>query len=273
MGQGEFVLTNCLNTFKVHSCHQPIRPGISVTTAFAIESWHGVVKIFRNGMSAIPAGVTVAGNTITFGGGAVVVVQLSDVAGSLTVKLPATCCGNVEGLCGHFNPDADFEDIFTNSSGMAGHYPANWWGGPYGGAYQTEFAHSFKLSASDADALFTAAECASGDPDEPDEPPEPFEDCPELEADAREQCPEGRFQQNCLIDVGVTCNLTVWVNESKAAEEGFEEVDDGSIVVHNITGGCLLVHVPATVHMPLVRTACTESPTEQGGPNHVLQLS
>ena len=120
------MLAKCFDTFSVHACHQPASwtIGVSINTAFAIKSPYGTFKIIDGVVPAFPpeSGVTVSGkngNTITFPTGEVVVVGQSSVrkAGRLTVRLPATCCGNVAGLCGHYNPDADFRDVYTNSTG------------------------------------------------------------------------------------------------------------------------------------------------------------
>ena len=42
------------------------------------------------------------------------------------------------------------------------------------------------------------------------------------------QCgnPSGRFYADCVEDVLATCDLDKWVNETKDAEEDFDEVDD-----------------------------------------------
>ena len=160
--------------------------------------------------------------------------------GRLTVKLPARCCGAVEGLCGRFSPDAQFQDIFTDAAGLSGQYPNRWFGGPYGGAYQRDFVESFRVPPGDPAALFTAAECPAGEAPAvvPAEPPKPFDGCPELEAQATAQCPRGRFYDNCVTDVGVTCDLSKWVDECKAAEDDFEDVDEGDVELPDETPEC-----------------------------------
>jgi len=250
MGQGEFVLATCAGTFAVHACHQPASwtIGVSITTAFAIKSAAGTFKIIDGALPPFPpeSGVTVGGtkgNKITFPTGEVVIVGRSSVrnAGRLTVKLPATCCGNVAGLCGAFNPDADFKDRFTNSTGGVGLYPKNRWRGPYGGAYQRDFAESWKLLPSDAAAVFTPSECpaATAPPVYPVDPPLPFSGCPDgLEAQALAQCPPGRLYDNCVTDVGATCDLSTWTADAIEAADDFAEVDDGDIEVPEAAEGC-----------------------------------
>jgi hypothetical protein len=44
--------------------------------------------------------------------------------------------------------------------------------------------------------------------------PEPFAECPELEAQAEAQCPPGAQHDNCMMDVGETCDLAKWVEDA-----------------------------------------------------------
>ena len=128
-------------------------------------------------------------------------------------------------MCGEFNPAKGFTDTLTinnaNKTVFSGTSYTKW-GGPYGGEFQTVFAESWKVKATDAGALFTADECESGEPYS-GPPPVEFESCPELEAQAEAQCPSGDLHETCIADVGMTCDLTRWVDAAKEGqrEQGF----------------------------------------------------
>ena len=147
---------------------------------------------------------------------------------SVSVKLPASCCNKVKGLCGTFNPALQFSDVYTTASGTVGWYPSSRWGGPFGGTFQTEFVESWRVAPDRKGALFTEAECPTGTPTIPTDPPELFANCPEKRAQAEANCPQGRFYESCLTDVGVTCN-DAWVTHCGGSNDDFTDIDDGDI--------------------------------------------
>ena len=231
MGSGEHVLARCTgdtHTFAVHSCHQPVRfsRGISVNRGFAIQAGAAVIKILDDGIHVDPPNAEeidfIDGHKIVFKTGEVLI----GTADRLTVKLPATCCGNVEGLCGRYTPAEHFKDAYTTAAGVAGWYTNTRWGGPYGGQFQMEFVESFKTA--EGTSLFTADECPTGGPNKvPLEPPGLFEMCPEdVLVQAKARCPKGRFYENCLTDVGVTCDVDKWVGAAEKANDDWLEVKD-----------------------------------------------
>ena len=149
----------------------------------------------------------------------------------------------MKGLCGHFSPDLGFRDVFKSAAGTVyeGH-PHNNWGGPFGGAYQRDFVESWRLSPWwHPEALFSEAECPPGPASPtpvPSLPPRPFAGCPELEGPAKARCPKGRFRKNCLTDVGVSCRLQPWVDESIESSDDFDEVGDGGVIEIPEVPGC-----------------------------------
>jgi hypothetical protein len=229
MGQGEYVLAVC-GSFRVHACHEPItRPGISKNNGFVIDTQWGLVKITRSGAS-IPSGVGIAiqgrrRRTITFPDGSMV----SGNVRSLSVKFTGECCARTSGLCGAFSPALNYANIFTDASGNYRDYPNSRWRGPFGGEFQSVFADSWKVT-DPSQRLFTEAECPTGTtPQLPEEPPvSQCDNVEELRAKAEVQCgnPNGRFHADCVEDVLTTCDLDEWVNETKDAEDDFDEVDD-----------------------------------------------
>jgi hypothetical protein len=232
MGHGEYILmqTRVLMqagedfTFSVHVCHQPgDKPEVSQNTGVAITSQWGVLKFNHKLDSSRPpmpdgSGITLEPhtpsfgiNTITFPSGEV--VQTQNAGGVTTVNLPASYCGNVYGLCGAYDPADNFASTFAvrdETMSVFSGSSAQRWGGLYGGEFQSQFADSWKVAAADSEALFTAEECPSGD-SYTGEAPQPFADCPELEADAKAQCPVGDLYELCLADVGIMCDLEKWV--------------------------------------------------------------
>ena len=151
------------------------------------------------------------------------------VAHSVSVKLPASCCNNVKGLCGRFNPALQFSDVYTTANGTVGWYPSTRWGGPFGGAFQSEFVESWRVAPGSADALFTEVECPTGNPVIPIDPPELFADCPEKEAEAKASCPQGRFYESCMTDFGVTCDRA-WVAHCDRSKTDYDtDIDNGDI--------------------------------------------
>jgi hypothetical protein len=229
MGVGAFVLATCNNDFTVQVCHQPVTglPDLSVNHGFIVKSSAGTVKVLPSGTTKIGDAtnqIVISGNKITFPGGEVV----SGTYDSVSVKLPASCCNKVKGLCGTFNPALQFSDVYTTASGTVGWYPSSRWGGPFGGTFQTEFVESWRVAPGSNDALFTEAECPTGTPTIPTDPPELFANCPEKRAQAEANCPQGRFYESCLTDVGVTCN-DAWVTHCGGSNDDFTDIDDGDI--------------------------------------------
>ena len=118
-------------------------------------------------------------------------------------------CEKLEGLCGALNPAADYSDAYTSRSGVAGLYPDTYYGGPVGGAYQTEFAESWKVMPGSADAMFTEAECPSGDPNLVLTPPPPFWNCSNLRDEAELGCGTkwANVTKDCIKAIGITLRM------------------------------------------------------------------
>jgi hypothetical protein len=229
MGHGEYILMQAdeASDFAVHVCHQPgDKPEVSQNTGVAITSQWGVLKFNHQLDSSRPtipdgSGITLRPhtpsfgiNTITFPSGEIVETQ--NAGGVTTVMLPARYCGNVHGLCGAYDPEEHFASTFAvNDAGFSvfSGSSTQLWGGPYGGEFQSQFAESWKVVATDSDALFTAEECPSGDSYTGDAP-EPFADCPGLETEAVAQCPAGDLYELCFADVGIMCDLDKWVGQA-----------------------------------------------------------
>jgi hypothetical protein len=107
--------------------------------------------------------------------------------------------------------------------------------GPYGGVFQTEFVDSWKVEVDSADALFSADECPSGESvlgggENGDEPPDDFSRCPELEIQARQQCPIGPVYEQCVADVGMTCELDKWLEEATEVMEEVKSEPDTEVI-------------------------------------------
>jgi hypothetical protein len=78
---------------------------VSSNTALAIKSPLGVMK-YVGGKWHTPAGAEgiCGANTCTFSTGE----KVSMSGGTVNVELPSTYCGDVQGLCGNYNPDIAF---------------------------------------------------------------------------------------------------------------------------------------------------------------------
>ena len=150
------------------------------------------------------------------------VVQCQNAGGVTTVNLPSGYCDQVYGLCGAYAPSTGFANTFAVRDASYSAFDVSSsvqrWGGPLGGDFQSQWADSWKVSASDSEALFTEDECPTG-PSYDGDPPELFEDCPELQAQAAAACPSGALYEQCMADVGMMCDLDRWVEEAKLAED------------------------------------------------------
>ena len=87
------------------------------------------------------------------------------------------------------------------------------WGGPFWGNYQYDFVESFKATTDTT--LFTQSECPIARTPPGVVPAEPFARCPELRALAEARCPSGSRFNDCMMDVGETCELDPWVGDAR----------------------------------------------------------
>jgi hypothetical protein len=209
-GEGPYILAqNADKSFVVQACHVRVNSQVSKNNAIAIKTPSGVLKKTSGGWQ-VPAGsgIVCRGNACTLPGGETVGLAGS----SIHLELPSQYCGQVSGLCGAYNPDGNFADAYKLASGgvlnLAGN-PVRW-GGPYYGNYQTQFTDGYAATA--ADTLFSTAECAVTRVTYPAVIPMPFATCPAgTEELARAQCPAGERFDDCVMDVGASCDLTQWV--------------------------------------------------------------
>eukprot|EP00937_MAST-01D_sp_MAST-1D-sp2_P007421 g7421.t1 len=218
MGVGPYVLASDAGAFEVQACHQAVKAGsvISRNTAVAAK-WtdatgaHKSVKFIGGEWSGDKDLIECTADTCTFPNGA----RLGMAGSAIWVRLPPAFCAQVGGLCGNYNPDAHYADAYTNSTGQAVSMVGQpmRWGGPYFGQYQSEFADSWKATA--ATSLFSVAECPVDTTPLAPAGPEPYAECPELQQQAIDQCPDGPRYEECLMDVGVSCELTQWVADAQ----------------------------------------------------------
>jgi hypothetical protein len=191
--------------------------------------------------------------TCTFASGEAVGM---DDKGRIYITLPFAYCDAVSGLCGNYDPGSNFADAFTTSSGTTtaageravGHrldFNADGgqpqvFGGPFHGQYQTEFVQSFaaryttltnqaqlaspdwvaSYTAMNQDTLFPASVCPVVAQPDPGVPREAFADCAAgLRAQAEKLCPQqpAHRWQECLMDVGMTCDLAPWAADDDGA--------------------------------------------------------
>lgn len=215
-GNGAYVFAqNGDRSIVVQVCHKP-RSGsqVSVNSAVAIKFKGATLKNIGGSWSGVPQDVTCSQTTCTFPDGEVV----SRSGYGVYVRFPSSYCGTVSGMCGHYEPNTGFGDAYTSSSGsLVDVSPASGqrqnWGGPFWGQYQSQFVESFR--ATHETTLFTASECSTAPSSPPAVIKEPFADCPALQADAIRDCPDGPRYNDCLMDVGETCDLTTWVRDAQ----------------------------------------------------------
>jgi hypothetical protein len=221
-GNGAFVFAeNLAKTFQVQVCHTPFNDQVSGNSAAAVKfklanGEFAVLKNVGGSWTGVPAGVSCSATTCTFPDGEVV----SRSGGSVFVRLPSKYCGAVQGMCGRYQPTTNFADAYSASSGevidvSAASGQTYNWGGPFWGKYQSQFVESYK--ATGATSLFSASECSNTPTVMPSVIKEPFADCPGLMADAVRECPDGARYNDCLMDVGATCNLEKWVKDAETA--------------------------------------------------------
>jgi hypothetical protein len=139
---------------------------------------------------------TCSGATCTLPNGAIIAAA----ARTASVSLPVEYCGAVEGLCGHYNPDVNFNDTFTTADGSL--YTGQ---GRLFGTFQSEFGDSFAADATSS--LFTEQECPIPTEPMPEDPLPPYARCPGMRAIAEAECPQGDRYDDCVMDVGYTCEL------------------------------------------------------------------
>jgi hypothetical protein len=222
-GSGPYVFAQTMDkNFVVQTCHQPTTSGshVSLNTRLAVKTSEGVFKYFAGTWTEPANSSAVCGSHVChFPDGEIVAMFGSRV----DVALPASACGGVQGLCGNYNPARNFFDAYSDEQGRVVDTTQGtgqpWrWGGPFYGRYQNDFADSFKVGS--AASLFSAGECGTtiGSPTpSPDWiPPMAFAQCPHLKANAIAQCPMGPSYTDCIMDVGMTCDLSRWIAENQA---------------------------------------------------------
>ena len=207
-GAGPYVLAQSTDkSFVVQVCHLAVRSTVSVNSGVAVHSAFGTAK-FIGGRWHLSSGsqIVCSGGTCTFPNGEMVSASGSNV----WVQMPSSYCDAVEGICGAFNPVASFADAFSDANGTAVSLAGQRyrWGGPFWGNYQYDFVESFKATAETT--LFTQEECPLPTSQPRYEPTPPYASCPELQARAAEECPAGDRFNDCMMDVGETCELDPW---------------------------------------------------------------
>lgn len=210
-GSGPFVLAQSADqSFVVQTCHKPIGSGsVSINKALAIKTPVGVIKYTDGVWNTGSTGISCPGGVCKFPGGEKVAAS----GRSVWVEFPSTYCSKVSGLCGAFNPDVQYADTFTKADGTI----SNFNGSPLWGTFQSDFAESY---AAGDDSLFSASECPQPLPNQPAPPPTvPFAACPLLEAVAKAKCPRNIRYNDCIMDVGVSCDLS-WIKDAKETPPG-----------------------------------------------------
>ena len=110
-GVGPYVMAQSLDkSFVVQVCHRQVKRGISINNAMAVNSSYGMAK-YVGGKWSVAAGsrIQCSGATCRFPSGEV-------VSALAWVSLPWSYCGNVQGMCGNYNPEAAYADVFTSMS-------------------------------------------------------------------------------------------------------------------------------------------------------------
>merc|ERR1711981_987394 len=206
---GPFVLAETVDKdFIVQACHAT---EFSVNTAAAVSTTWGVVKNI-GGVWSVPSGsqISCGDTTCDFPDGSKVGMS----HGRIWISLPHQYCGELQGLCGRYSPEIDYSDAFSGPALLDGSPGTNY---RYRGEHwKTSFALSYAATA--ASSLFTSDECPIVPYNNSVSEPVPFEDCPELEAEARRLCPLGPFYDDCIHDIGITCNLTQWIEDYQQTE-------------------------------------------------------
>jgi hypothetical protein len=212
-GAGPYVLVQSDDgNFIVQTCHEPTNSYVSHSKALAV-TYGQYSSTYDNGWSTpeTGSGIVCGKETCTFPGGE----KVSQVGGHVWISLPSLYCGSVSGLCGNYNPDHQFVDAYTLAEGgildLSGQ-PLRW-GGPFYGQYQADFAQSY--AATVATSLFSASMCPVVPYTPPTTVPPPFTECPDLEAVATDLCPVGPEYKNCVIDVGLSCDLDTWIVDAE----------------------------------------------------------
>jgi len=159
------------------------------------------------------------------------VARESIKSNTVEVRLPADPYrNNLEGLCGAYSPP-HFNDTFTNGCGeITPGFSGG--GGPRAGkkyaAFHKYFGNTWKVEPEDT--LFPAGACEP----EPEQNSVtttttvalPFAACEDLREQAESACESaGGNYEECLDDIGVTCELDKWLEEAKFAEEIAESPD------------------------------------------------
>ena len=211
-GSGPFILAQSADkAFVVQTCHQAIGSGsVSINKALAIKTPQGVIKYTDGNWDVGSTGVSCTGGVCTFAGGE----KVAAVGSSVWVEFPSSYCSKVSGLCGTFNPSANFADAYTNANGLITSVNGN----PQWGTFQSDFVESFALDGTSS--LFTASECPLPNPNNPPPLPlVPFAECPLLKAVAEAKCPRNSRYQYCIDDVGASCDLS-WVTDAQVTVPG-----------------------------------------------------
>ena len=235
MGSGVYTMVQ-ISGFVIQACHKPVRPGISVNAGFAIRYSGGTVKILSSGMT-VEGPARRSGNTIEFPGGEVVRGAWT----RLTFTVPGSrYMEQVIGLCGGYRSDGSggildgVTEVYTRASGQQYR-----WGGPFQEKYQSEYVEGLKVDA--AASLFTSSECPYNSSSEPESTAGA---CPEMEAEARRECPVGACYDGCVADVVLTCDRK-YIEEARVACKEREELDPAPGVW--MDGGSVLVDANGTL--------------------------
>merc|ERR1712232_1174594 len=224
-GIGEFVLAASKDGhFQVNTCQQRWAGAVqqrTVNTMVAIRV-PGCTIVCIKGEKCTRVGecsvsVDVQTNSIVFPTGEMV-SRGGLRSSAVSVKVPArSYANNLEGLCGAYSSPY-IGDSFTSSSGNV---TAGFSGGPSGNGYDrfvASFANTYKVNSSNS--LFPpdhscAPEFVTTTMTTTTAAPQPFAGCENLRAQAESACmAAGANFQDCMDDVGATCELDNWVNEA-----------------------------------------------------------